>query len=176
MKSTIYLVIWCCLIYGSNNEIQYEDTFMTKFGILVHKTNVVVIVDRDSLVIKIVYDQEIGLFWNDFLEKGDALRQYIGMNNECVNRVLLDARTSREKIRIWSNNTLGSVEILEREHKAKRQAVLIGGVASLLSLGLTEWQISKINNRISDMQTDVSHNEENIQLLGKAIKFNSKKT
>ena len=173
MKSTIFLVIWCCLIRGSNNELQYEDTFMTKFGILVHKSNVVVIVDRDSLVIKIVYDtQEIRLFWNDFLEKGDALRQYIGMNIECVNRVLLDARTSREKIRIWSNNTLGSVEILEREHKAKRQAVLIGGVASLLSLGLTEWQISRINNRISDMQTDVSHNEENIQLLGKAVKFN----
>ena len=176
MKSTIFLVIWCCLIRGSNNELQYEDTFMTKFGILVHKSNVVVIVDRDSLVIKIVYDtQEIRLFWNDFLEKGDALLQYIGMNNECVNRVLLDARTSREKIRIWSNNTLGSVEILEREHKAKRQAVLIGGVASLLALGLTEWQISKINNRISEMQTDVSHNDENIQLLGKAVKFNSKK-
>ena len=120
-----------------------------------------------------IYDtKEIRLFWNDFLEKGDALRQHIGMHNECVNGVLVDARTSREKIRIWSNDTLGSVEILEREHKAKRQAVLIGGVASLLSLGLTEWQISRVNNRITDIQTDVGHNEENIRLLGKAVKFN----
>ena len=71
MKSTLVLMIWCCLIYGSNNEIQYEDTFLTKFGILVHKTNIEVIVDRDSLVIKIVYDtQQIKLFWNNFLEKG----------------------------------------------------------------------------------------------------------
>ena len=74
MKSTIFLVIWCCLIRGSNNEIQYEDTFMTKFGILVHKSNVVVIVDRDSLIIKIVYDtQDIRLFWNNFLVKEIAL-------------------------------------------------------------------------------------------------------
>ena len=108
------------------------------------------------------------------MEKGDALLQYIGINNECVNGILLDARTSREKIRIWSNDTLGSLEILEREHKSKRQALLIGGVASLFALGLTEWQINKINNRIADMQTDVSHNEENIQILGKAVKFNSK--
>ena len=70
---------------------------------------------------------------------------------------------------------MGSLEILKKENKSKRQALLIGGVASLFALGLTEWQISKINNRISDMQTDVSHNEENIQILGKAVKFNSKK-
>ena len=71
MRSTIFWVVWCCLIIGSNNELQFEDTFLTKFGILVHKTNIVVIVDRDSLVIKIVYDtQQIRLFWNDFLEKG----------------------------------------------------------------------------------------------------------
>merc|ERR1712033_101054 len=129
MRSTIFWVVWCCIIVGSNNELQFGDKFLTKFGILVHKTNIVVIVDRDSLVIKIVYDtKEIRLFWNDFLEKGDALRQHIGMHNECANGVLVDARTSREKIRIWSNDTLGSVEILEREHKVKRQAVLIGGV------------------------------------------------
>ena len=82
MKSTIFLVIWCYLIRGSNNELQYEDTFMTKFGILVHKSNVVVIVDRDSLVIKIVYDTpQIRIFCNNFLEKGDALLQYIGVKN-----------------------------------------------------------------------------------------------
>ena len=63
---------------------------------LVHKSNIEVIVSRDSLVIKIIYDtEEITLFWNDFLEKGDHLLQYIGTDNEYVNKLLLNARSSR---------------------------------------------------------------------------------
>ena len=174
MRSTIFWVVWFRTIVGSNNELQYEDTFLTKFGILVHKTNVVVIVDRDSLVIKIVYDtKEIKYFWNNFLEKGDSILRHIGLLNRCVNNVLVDARTSREKIRRWSNETLGNDEILESEHRVKRQAALIGGMASLLSLGLTEWQISQVHKRINDIQTDVGHNEGKIELLNRAVKFNS---
>ena len=166
MRTTIFWVVWFRTIVGSNNELQYEDTLLTKFGIIIHKTNVVVIVDRDSLVIKIVYDtKEIKYFWNNFLEKGDSLLRHIGLHRT--------ARTSREKIRRWSNETLGNDEILESEHRVKRQAALIGGMASLLSLGLTEWQISQVHKRIPDIQTDVGHNEGKIELLNRAVKFNS---
>ena len=81
------------------------------------------------------------------------------------------------KIKTWANETLGSVETLENtKHKTKRTkrqaAWMIGGVTSLLSLGLSEWQISRVNSRITNMQSNVSHNEGNIQLLDKAVKFN----
>ena len=133
--------------------------------------------DRDSLLIKVVYDtHQIKQFWNKFAEKGDALLLYIGTENECVNGILLDARTEREKIRIWSNDTLGSLEILKNENRSKRQALLLGGVgvASLVALGFEEWQINKLSGKITEIQTDVKHNEENIQILGQAVKFNSK--
>ena len=52
---------------------------------------------------------------------------------------------------------------------------MIGGVTSLLSFVFLEWQISRVNSRIINMQSNVSHNEGNIQLLDKAVKFNSKK-
>ena len=104
MKPAIFFVIWCCVFRGSINEIQYEDIFMTKFGILVHKSNIEVIVSRDSLIIKIIYDtEEITLFWNNFLERGDHLLQYIGTDNECVNKLLLNARGNRMEIKTWAN-------------------------------------------------------------------------
>ena len=79
-----------------------------------------VIVDKDSLLNKIVYDtKEIKYIWNSFLEKGDSLLRHIGLHNRCVNKVLADVRTSREKIRRWSNETLGSDETLGREQRVK---------------------------------------------------------
>ena len=119
---------------------------------------------------------EITLFWNYFLEKGDHLLQYIGTDNECVNKLLLNARGSRVEIKTWANETLGSIETLDNtKHKTKRTkrqaAWMIGGVTSLLSFGFSEWQISRINSRITNMQYNVSHNEGNIQLLDKAVKF-----
>ena len=71
MKPATFFLIWCCVFRSTIKEIQYEDIFMTKFGILVHKSNIEIIVSKDSLIIKIIYDaEEMSFFWNDFLERG----------------------------------------------------------------------------------------------------------
>ena len=175
MKSTLVLIIGYYLFLGSCNGIQYEDIFLTNFGIIVHKTNIEVILDRDGLLIKVVYDtHQMKQFWNKFVEKGDALLQFIGSGNECVNEILADTKTEREKIRIWSNDTFGDLVMLKNESRPKRQALLLAGVgvASLVALGFEEWQINKLNGKITEIQTDVKHNDENIQILGQAVKFN----
>ena len=175
MKSTLVLMIGFYLFLGSCNKIQYEDKFLTNYGIIVHKTMVEVIVDRDGLIIKVVYDiHQMKQFWNKFVEKGDTLLHFIGSENKCVNDILVDARTEREKMRIWLNDTFGDLGMLKKDNRPKRQAALLAGVgvASLVALGFEEWQINKLNGKITEIQTDVKHNDENIQILAQAVKFN----
>ena len=97
MKPSVILMIGFFLFLGSCNKNQYEDKFLTNYGIIVHKTMVEVIVDRDGLIIKVVYDtNQMKKFWNTFVEKGDNLLHFIGRENNCVNEILADARTERE--------------------------------------------------------------------------------
>ena len=178
MKPSVILMIGFFLFLGSCNKNQYEDKFLTYYGIIVHKTMVEVIVDRDGLIIKVVYDtNQMKKFWNTFVEKGDNLLHFIGRENNCVNEILADARTEREKMRIWLNETFGDLGMLKRDNRPKRQAALLAGVgvASLVALGFEEWQINKLNGKITEIQNHIKHNDENIHILGQAVKFNSKK-
>merc|ERR1711888_203210 len=106
MKPSVILMIVFFLFLESCNKNQYEDKFLTIYGIIVHKTMVEVIMDRDGLIIKVVYDtNQMKKFWNTFVEKGDNLLHFIGRENRCVNELLVDARTEREKVRLWLNET-----------------------------------------------------------------------
>ena len=156
MKTTIFWVVLCYTIVGSHNQNQNEDILLSKFGIIIHRTDIEVIVDKESLLVNTVYDtRELRYVWNSFLEDGDALIEHIGYNNRCVNKVLEDGRSSREKIRRWLNTTLNATTIRE-----KRQVVaMLGGMASMFTMGLTQWEISKIHEKINEIQTSVDHNE-----------------
>ena len=68
--------------------------------------------------------------------------------------------------------------MLKKDNRPKRQAALLAGVgvASLVALGFEEWQINKLNGKITEIQNHTKHNDENIHILGQAVKFNSKKT
>ena len=83
----------------------------------------------------------------------------------------------REKVRLWLNETFDDLEILNRDKRLKRQAALLAGVgvASLVALGLEEWQIHKLNGKITEIQNHTKHNDENIHILEQAVKSNSKK-
>ena len=179
MKPSVILMIGFFLFLGSCNKNNYEDKVLTKYGIIVHRTMVEVIMERDELIIKIIYDtKQMKKYWNTFVEKGDNLLHFIGRENRCVNELLVDARIEREKVRLWLKETFVDLGILKRDKRPKRQAALLAGVgvASLVALGFEEWQINKLNEKITEIQNHTKHNDENIHILEQAVKFNSKKT
>ena len=93
MKPVTFFLIWCCVFGSAICETHYEDNFLTKFGVLMHRSNIEIIVNKDSLIITLIYDAgEMSFYWNNFVERGEHLLQFIGKENECVNQLLLNAK------------------------------------------------------------------------------------
>ena len=43
----------------------------------------------------------------------------------------------------------------------------------MVTLGLTTYEIDKINDKIAEMKQNIDHNEGNIEILNKITKYNS---
>ena len=74
MKPVTFILLWCCVLECAIGKTHYEDIFLTNYGVLVHKSNTEVVVNKDSLIITLIYDAgELSFYWNEFVEKGGAL-------------------------------------------------------------------------------------------------------
>ena len=89
--------------------------------------------------------------------------------HECIEKILFACRESRFNIKqfIDSHNTTT---------KYKRQAILgvVGGITSLVSFGLTSYELVKVNERISEIKSSMTHNENSIEILNSITRYNSK--
>ena len=52
---------------------------------------------------------------------------------------------------------------------------ILSGVASMVTFGLTEYEIMKIQEKMNEMKGKVDHNEGQIKILSQVMKYNSKK-
>ena len=50
---------------------------------------------------------------------------------------------------------------------------LIGGITSMVTLGLTTYELNKINEKIAEIKHNIDHNEGSIETLNKITKYNS---
>ena len=83
MKILSCLWLWCFVIGWADSSSQYEDVLLSKYGVLIHKTNTEVIVKNDGLIMTFIYDPgELSAYWNEFVEKSDHILQFIGNNND----------------------------------------------------------------------------------------------
>merc|ERR1712002_705931 len=92
-----------CAVSNSHDE----DVLLSKYGVLVHKTNTVVIVKNDGLIMTFIYDPgELSAYWNEFVEKAEHMLQYIGNENECVNELISKAKINRNIMKNYTD-TIG---------------------------------------------------------------------
>merc|ERR1712120_57278 len=115
-----------------------------------------------------IYDMnDVELMWNNYIESCESLISSIG-HNKCVEKVLTDSRESRFKIKEF-------LRLHKTNVKNKRQAFLgiIGGLTSMVTLGLTTYELNKINEKIAEIKHNIDHNEGNIETLNKITNYNS---
>merc|ERR1712236_203009 len=118
---------------------------LTKGGITIHNSNTNVIVVRDIVLVTMIYDMnDVELMWNDYIGSCESLISNIG-HNKCVEKVLSDSKKSRFKIKEF-------LRLHKTNVKSKRQAFLgiIGGITSMVTLGLTTYELNKINDKIAE--------------------------
>ena len=149
-------------------EIENEEITLTKHGVILHKSDVKVVVLKDSVLVTFIYDtDEIRYSYNEFIEYLENLTVNLGEDDECLNDIIKESKLNRMHIRQWFNNT---IDIIDRH---KRQAGIIGGVVGLFSLGLTEMQIYNVHQTLHEMQNNVDKNSGEIKILAKIMKYNS---
>merc|ERR1712055_1041367 len=115
-----------------------------------------------------IYDMNaVEYTWNGYIESCESLISNIG-HNKCVEKVLTDSRESRFKIKEFLRSHKTSI-------RERRQAFfgIIGGLTSMVTLGLTSYEMTKINEKIAEIKQNVDHNEGNIVALNKITKYNS---
>merc|ERR1711895_182432 len=115
-----------------------------------------------------IYDMnDVELMWNNYIESCESLISSIG-HTKCVEKVLSDSRDSRYKIKEF----LG---LHKTNVKTKRQAFLgiIGGITSMVTLGLTTYELNKVNEKIAEIKNNIDHNEGSIEALNKITTHNS---
>ena len=157
--------MWC-VIYILGLALA-QDNYLSKGGILKVNTEKQVIIQKDSVLVTMFYDMnEIELMWNKYIENGESLIASIG-HNKCVEKVISDSRESRFKIKEFLNSHSSKIK--------KRQALLgvLGGLTSMVTLGLTTYEISKISEKINEMKQNLDHNEGKIEVLNKVTKYNT---
>merc|ERR1712082_538943 len=143
-------------------------SMLTNAGILIINTKTNVIVVRDSVLVTMIYDMnDVELMWNNYIESVECLISNLGQN-KCVEKVLSDSKESRFKIKEF-------LRLHKTKAKSKRQAFLgvIGGITSMVTFGLTTYELSKINENIAEIKLKIDHNEGNIKKLNTITKYNS---
>ena len=150
------------------SEIENEEIILTKHGVILHKSNVKVVVLKDSILVTFIYDtDEIRYSYNEFIEYLENLTVNLGEDNECLNNIIKECKLNRMHIRQWFNTTVDSID------RNKRQAGILGGVVGLFTLGSTEMQIYDIHETLYKMQNNVDKNRGEIKILAKIMKYNS---
>ena len=87
--------------------------------------------------------------------------------NMCVDKVLSDSMESKFKIKEF-------LRLHKTNVKSKRQVLgIIGGITSMVTLGLTTYELNKINYKIAEIKHNIDHNEGSIETLNKITKYNS---
>ena len=120
------------------------DALNKKGGVIQSNTDTQVIVNRDSVLITLLYDtQNIEYIWNEFIENGESLIGIIG-NNLCVEKIIADSKVSRYKIKQFLREH-------ENRNINKRQTFMgvLGLLGGLTSLGLTTYEINQINGKLN---------------------------
>merc|ERR1712055_675908 len=115
-----------------------------------------------------IYDMSaIEYMWNGYIESCESLISNLG-HNKCVEKVLTDSRESRFKIKEF-------LRLHKTNVKDKKQAFLgiIGGLTLMVTLGLTTYELNKINEKIAEIKHNIDHNEGSIETLNKITKYNS---
>ena len=168
------------MIGWADSSSQYEDVLLSKYGVLIHKTDTEVIVKNDGLIMTFIYDPgELSAYWNEFVEKSDHILQFIGNKNTCVNELISKARSNRNNMKNYTDTIGLNVTVGITNHKNKRirrqLALLLAGATNLAQFGFSEYQIHEINKAVTNVKLNVSHNVGSIKILDKAIKIISKK-
>ena len=138
-------------------------------GIIKYDRSSNIIINRDSLVVTIVYDlAQVKGMWNSYISESEALIQSIG-TNKCLSKVLSDSITSRVLIR----NFLAAHR---SENRVTRQAMLgiLSGLSSLVGLGLTTYEIGRVNNKIAQMKKVTDSDHGKLLSMSSVVSFNSK--
>merc|ERR1711895_89297 len=141
---------------------------LTKGGIIQVNSDTNVIVVRESILVTMIYDvNDVELMWNNYIESCESLISSIG-HTKCVEKVLSDSRESRFKIKEY-------LRLHKTNIKSKRQPFLgiIGGITSMVTLGLTTYELNKINEKIAEIKHNKDHNEGSIETLNKITNYNS---
>ena len=145
-----------------------KSSYLTDAGVVVIDTGKEVIIDRDSILVTVVYDlTEVETMWNSFITSAESLSSSVG-KNDCVSKIIADSRVSRYKIKTFLQ--------AHRAKIVKRQALaagLFGGLTSIISLGFSTYELSRINNKLGDIKQKLGNNERKIEIINKAIKYNS---
>ena len=82
---------WWFLLVIANliPEIENEEITLTKHGVILHKSDVGVVVLKDSVLVTFIYDtDEIKFAYNEYIEYLENLRVNLGENDECLNDVI----------------------------------------------------------------------------------------
>ena len=142
----LILVLSVTWVVLANNM---EFSRLSNTGLLKTETQNKITLLQDSVIISFLFDpNEVKTVWNNFIEALDHLSHSME-NNECLSSVLVECRTDRVKIKqiIDGYNATGL-------SKNKRQAFLgaVGTLSSLLSFGLTQYELSIVNNKIDLMR------------------------
>ena len=164
MTSAVFMMI----VWGLALAQDKTNSMVTKGGIIQVNSDTNVIVVRDSILVTMIYDMnDVELMWNNYIESCESLISSIG-HNKCVEKVLTDSRESRFKIKEF-------LRLHKTNVKNKRQAFLgiIGGLTSMVTLGLTTYELNKINEKIAEIKHNIDHNEGSIETLNKITKYNS---
>merc|ERR1712239_31450 len=152
--------VWMMMVWGLAMAQDKNTSMLTNAGILIvnSKTNVIVV--KDSVLVTMIYDlNDVELMWNNYIESCESLISNIG-HNKCVEKVLSDSRESRFKIKEF-------LRLYKTNVKSKRQVFLgiIGGITSMVTLGLTTYELHKINEKIAEIKHNLDHNEGSIETL-----------
>ena len=180
MKLFACVWLWCAFIGWTDARSHYEDVLLSKYGVLLHKTDTEVVVKNDGLIMTFIYEPgELSTYWNNFVEKSEHMLQYIGKSNYCVNELLSKAKIKRNMMKNYTASLGFNVTVGITKHKYKRTkrqiALLLAGAINLAQFGFSEYQIHEINKAITKIKLNVSHNTGNIKVLDKAIKIISRK-
>ena len=143
--------VFMMMVWGLAMPQDKTSSMLTKGGIIQVNSNTNVIVVRDSVLVTMIYDMnDVELMWNNYIESCESLISNIG-HNKCVEKVLSDSRESRFKIKDFLNKS---------KVRNKRQVLgIIGGITSKVTLGLTQYEIDKINDKMPEMKQKIDHNE-----------------
>ena len=138
-----------------------------KGGIIQTDYNKSIIINRNSILITVLYDiKHLNYVWNSQIEQGESLQGIIGKNH-CIEKIIADMKISRFKIKEF---------LVEHEQKnvQKRQIMgVMGLISGLTSLGLTTMELGQINGRINSLKSRLEHNEHNLVALNQITMYNT---